>query len=213
MVFKLIISILLLLIGANLVWLDYRFISDNGDIEERTDNNLTLGNTDLCGVRCVQEVNDKVATEVARLAEEWEKKLAIPSPKVVTQKTTTTVNEPKIVVIPIASSGETNSVSWTEVKPSEFYFDLTNYPGVKEVRFEAYLLADQGAAKVYARLYDSTNNRGVDYSDIQTNSSSYTRIQSSKVSIWRGNNKYIVQLKSENGTVAKMKDAKLVISY
>ena len=81
------------------------------------------------------------------------------------------------------------------------------------MRFEAYLLADQGAAKVYARLYDSTNNRGVDYSDIQTNSSSYTRIQSSKTSIWRGNNKYIVQLKSENGTVAKIKDAKLVVSY
>jgi len=213
-----------LLLLADLVYVNFKLFGvgfgnkvDFISLESTKNTKSTEDNnpTDIsCGVGCKRIIEDKVATEVAKLAGEWEKKLVVPTPKVITQRTTTTtISEPKIVVIPIASSGETNLVNWTEVKPSGFYFDLANYPGAKEVRFEAYLLADQGGAKVYARLYDATNNRGVDYSDIQTNSGSYTRIQSSKISIWRGNNKYIVQLKSENGTVAKIKDAKLVVSY
>lgn len=189
------------------------FIGFKSTESTKSTENTDIKNKEGCGLACQRVIEEKVASEVAKLADEWEKELVVPTQRVITQKITTSVNEPKIVVIPITSYGESGLVSWTEVKPSEFYFDLINYTGAKEVRFEAYLAADQGAAKVYARLYDATNNRGVDYSDIQTNSSSYIRIQSSKVSIWRGNNKYIVQIKSDNGTVAKIKDAKIVIIY
>ena len=110
------------------------------------------------------------------------------------------------------SAGSISSVAWSDIIPSEFYFDLSSYPGAKQVRFEAYLLSvnnDLGAA----RLYDVTNKRGVDSSDIQTTASTFTRVESSGIVIWRGNNKYTVQLHSVNGTEVQLKDAKLKIVF
>lgn len=208
-----ILKILLISFGAiiflNLAFLDWRTINNSKiknqkskTIEEQfliDDNKIA---TDSCGIICKQTIQEKIAEELNRL----------PSPA--GQSSVSPPNgKPKVIYIPLVTEGNSVSTEWVDIMPSEFYFDLTNYPSAKEVRFETYLLALYGSAKVYARIYDATNFRGVDNSELSTQNNSFTRMESSAISIWRGNNKYTVQLRSANGTEVRLREAKLKILY
>lgn len=166
--------------------------------------------TDSCGLICQEFIKEKIKEELAKVTLTAGQSSVSP---VVTKITAqATVSQPKVVYVPLITGGSVASVSWTDIIPSEFYFDLSNYPGVKEVRFEVYLLSVNND-QVSARLYDVTNKRGVDYSDLHTINSSFTRLESSKLTIWQGNNKYTLQLRSVNGTGAQLKDARLKIIF
>lgn len=134
------------------------------------------------------------------------------SPTVPKSAVPTTVSQPKIAYVPLVSSGSVFSITWADITPSEFYFDLNDYPNVKEVRFEAFLQSSNSDL-VFARLYDQTNKRGVDFSELQSSSATFTRVQSAAIKIWRGNNKYTVQLRSVNGTGVQLQEAKLIIIF
>lgn len=167
--------------------------------------------TDSCGLVCQKEIEEKIKEELAKMPSPAGQSSVSPSPqKQYLPEPSST--QSKVLYIPLVTSGSVSSVTWVDITPSEFYFDLGNYPGTKEVRFETYLLSLNNDM-VYSRLYDVTNKRGVDFSDLQTNASSFTRVESSAMKIWRGNNKYTVQLRSVNGTQAQLKDAKLKIMY
>lgn len=174
-------------------------------LSDITKDEVSLDSFD-CSDKCQKLIEDKVRQEIAKIPTQ-------PPAKTLAVVPTVTGNKNKIVYVPLVTEGTTASTIWSDILPSEFYFDLNDYPGVKEVRFVAYLQAVQGAAKIYARLYDQTNKRGIDYSDIETQSSSYTLVESSKMTIWQGNNRYTVQLKSLNGTQALLKEAKLKIIF
>jgi len=53
----------------------------------------------------------------------------------------------------------------------------------------------------------------VDYSDLSTANGVFSRLESRAIIIWLGNNKYTVQLRSENGTEVQLKEAKLKIVF
>ena len=204
---KIIFGFLVVLVFANLVFLDWQLLNRKEIMPEGVNNapeNPAVVNS--CGEVCGDLVAQKVAEAIARIT---------PPVTVVTQKATgvTLSVQPKVSFVPLGAEGTISSISFVDIIPSEFYFDLENYPGAKEVRFEAYIMALNPGTKIYARLYDQTNKRGVDLSDIQTSSGTYERQESSGVVIWRGNNKYTVQLRSVNGTEARLKDAKLRIIY
>lgn len=203
------------LVLANLLLLDYFwFFSSPPSLSTSL---LTESAAGDCGPACQQTIDEKIKTELAKKAPEaGQSSLSFsPTPTLFPTKVPQPTSAPKakIVYIPLASSGSTVSTSWTDIVPSEFYFDLENYPLAKEVRFETYLLALHGSAKVYTRLYDQTNKRGVDYSQLETQSDAFVRLESAPVAIWRGNNQYSVQLRSENGTEVQLKDAKLKIVF
>jgi len=206
---KIFLIIFGILMFGNLVFLDWRlFWSEDEKWEVRTTGETKEEEkvaTDSCGLVCQEMIEEKIQEELARL----------PSPagqSPVPVVSLPASGKPKTVYVPLITSGTVASASWTDVVPSEFYFDLVDYPNVKEVRFEAYLLSSNNDM-VYGRIYDQTNKRGVDFSDIQTNSSTFTREESSKITIWRGNNKYTVQLRSVNATLVQIKDAKLKVIY
>jgi hypothetical protein len=119
----------------------------------------------------------------------------------------------KVTYIPITTARSTAIMDWTDANPSDFYFDLVDFPGAKSVRWEVYLQAVNGSGKVFARLYDVTNKRGVDYSELATESNTSVFLRSSDLKIWRGNNLYRVQLKSVNGTEAVLAQARLKIIF
>lgn len=143
---------------------------------------------------------------------------AIPSipPKVITQ---TVVSKPaesssnKITYISIGSSGSVNNMSWADLPGTDFYFDLSDYSGAKSVRWEASLQSYNSTDPVYARLYDVTNNRGVDGSDLSTTSSSYTYIRSSDLTIWRGNNLYRIQARGSSGNTVNLSSPRLKVIF
>lgn len=231
---KILFTLFLLALFVNLVLVDLWYLSEkrkleesigqsrtypfdqttDGENSERADfdqinQEIAPDLVDLdCNQGCQKLIEEMVTEAISKLPTTKPQSSSIKplAPTGVSDKT-------KIIYVPLVTEGNTVSTSWSDILPSEFYFDLADYPGTKEVRFYAYLKSDQGAAKVFARLYDQTNNRGVDHSDIETQSGNYTLVESSKMTIWRGNNKYTVQLKSLNGTQAFLKEAKIKIIF
>jgi hypothetical protein len=64
---------------------------------------------------------------------------------------------------------------------------------------------------VWARIYDVTNNRAVDGSELSTTSGTSLILRSSDLVIWRGNNLYRVQAKSSSGNPAYLDAPRLKI--
>lgn len=193
-----------LLAVGNLVFLDWQYFSKSDIapppvIQIQEENKIATGS---CQLECQEIINEEIKQELAKLpalAGQSSVSPAVP-------------NKPKIVYIPLVTDGSVSSVDWADIIPSEFYFNLADYPGVREVRFEAFLSSandDPG----YARIYDVTNKRGVDFSDLPFNKSAFTRVESGKMVVWSGNSKYTVQLRSVNATKVLIKDAKLKVLY
>lgn len=191
-------------------------IEEKKNIGEKLISELTTGEetktaTDSCGLICRQTIKEEIEKELSKLPSSAGQSSVSPSVPRIVQPTKTN-GKPKEVYIPLTTGGSTTAVTWEDILPSEFYFDLNNYQGYREIRFEVYLLSlNNDPGKV--RIYDFTNKRAVDYSELQTTSSSFSRIESGAITIWRGNNKYTVQLRSANGTEVKLKDARLKIIY
>jgi len=119
----------------------------------------------------------------------------------------------KVLFIPIGTTGTTTNTDWTEVPGTDFYFNLTDYPGAKNVRWELSLQAYLTNTGVYARLYDVTNKRGIDNSELTTTSTSYELMCSGDLTIWQGNNLYRVQIKGLNGNTVNLLTPKLKIVF
>lgn len=90
------------------------------------------------------------------------------------------------------SGGSVQAGDWEKLSGSEFWLDLTLYGNVVEVTWQGWIENGTGLA----RLYDATNNRAVDGSEISVSSLTRASFYSEPLSIWRGQNQYYVQLKS-----------------
>ncbi|MCL5090567.1 MAG: hypothetical protein M1514_01010 [Patescibacteria group bacterium] len=220
---KIILLVLVIFALVNLLGIDYFILKENWDglgetksAEKQVETgNLLAKNetTNDCGEVCQKTISDKIQEELSKVTPLAGESSVAPLTKALPTTRPLTNNLPKILYIPLATNGSTVNTSWTDIDGSQFYFDLGSYPGAKEVRWETNLMALHGSALVYTRLYDKSNNRGVDYSDLSSQSSNYTRLESSGINIWRGNNLYSVQLRSANGTEADLTGAKLKILY
>jgi len=175
---------------------------------------LPTGILDTCGLACQQKIAEEVAQEVARAMATVSGQKVVETKTVVKEVAPTLSNEQaKVVYIPLVASASNTNTNWTDVIPSEFYFDLASYPGAKTVRFTGYLRAVHATGPVYVRLYDVSNNRGVDNSDFSTSSNTSQRFESAALSIWRGNNLYRVQLRSPTATEAQLSEVKLKVEW
>lgn len=139
---------------------------------------------------------------------------ALPTPTPIIQPTPQMVqssSQTKVIYLPIISSATTTQADWTDISSSDFYFNLTDYTGVKEVQWEASLKSFLAYNTVSARLYDVTNKRAVDFSQLETQSAAFDFLRSPNISIWRGNNLYRVQMKTPSGSLATLGQARLKI--
>jgi hypothetical protein len=209
------LAVLAVLVLANLFALDYFWWQGRGGLplaQNKAATDQEAGDT--CGSLCQKTIAEKIQAELDKGTPSAGQSSSVTvSPPATCAVQPTASPQIKTLYIPLASQGSTVSTSWADIAATNFYFNLADYPGAKEVRFETHLLALDGASPVYARLYDVTNKRGVDYSDVSTRNQSYTRLESSALKIWRGNNLYLIQLRSEIGIEAQLKEAKLKIIF
>jgi hypothetical protein len=112
---------------------------------------------------------------------------------------------------PIPGSGSTTNTQWTDVAGSEFYLNISDFSGFKEAYLEVNMKLFNGNGAAYARLYDITNSRAVDGSEVTTTSQTSTAVTSGKISIWRGNNKYRLQVKSLTSDTTVIESARMKI--
>jgi len=171
---------------------------------------LPSGVLDSCGSVCQQTIAQEVAMAMATVSGE-----KVVETKTIIKEVTSasSSDQANIVYIPIVTTATSTDTDWASVIPSEFYFDLNSYPGAKTVRFTGYLRAVHATGPVYIRLYDDSNNRGVDNSDFSTSDNSSQRFESAPISIWQGNNLYKVQLRSPTAIQAQLSEVKLKIEW
>lgn len=157
-----------------------------------------------CSAECSSYIDQKISNAISGL----------PTPAAA--KGTIIQSQPtpssKVAYITIGGSSSTSSTSWQDISGTDFYFDLSDYPTATGVRWEVSLSAFLAGNKVYARLYDVTNNRAVDFSELFTESGTSTLQRSVDLAIWRGNNLYRVQGKSSTGTPAYLDSPRLRVN-
>lgn len=100
---------------------------------------------------------------------------------------------------------------WARIPGTEFWFDQSLYGNVTKVTWEGYLQVKDGNGIASARLYDVTNNRAVDFSEINITSGVKSSFFSLPLAIWRGQNQYRVEVKSSTGYGVSITQARLRI--
>lgn len=202
-----------ILVISNLVFLDFYLVIQKKTeppaeslisvVQPTVEPNQTISNCSACQSQIQKEISKQILalpTSVSTLS---------PTPT----STPVLPNNPKVLYVPLVNTGSTVLTDWTDIPASDFYFNQADYPGYKSIQWEASLKSVNSPARVMVRLYDVTNKRGVDYSELQTQSLTYALLQSSALTIWRGNNLYRVQLKADNGTEASLGMGRLKIGY
>ncbi|MFZ2202459.1 MAG: hypothetical protein WAV56_03615 [Microgenomates group bacterium] len=140
-----------------------------------------------CDLDCLA---DKVAALTRRVAA-LEKSTGIGG---VTKKTATAVKKKTKESFLQISGGSAVGGDWTKVEGTNFWFDQSLYGEVTAVTLEGWV--DNGSGQV--RLYDATNNRGVDGSEVAVSASGKASFYSQPLAIWRGQNQYYIQIKNVN---------------
>lgn len=102
---------------------------------------------------------------------------------------------------------------WVKIDGSEFNFDPKDYPSGASVRWQGNLKVKDPNSRCFARIYDSSNKRAVDFSEQATGATEFETITSSPLSIWQGPNHYYLEIKSLDGSVCSLSSPRLVISY
>lgn len=102
------------------------------------------------------------------------------------------------IYIPLGSSS-TKATNWTDAAGTEAYIDTNNFSAVKSAIFEASLRIPTANGKVYARLYNVTDQHPVWFSDVSTISSTGVLLNSNSITLDQGNKLYRVQLKTDLG--------------
>lgn len=222
---KIFLIILGIFVIANLLFLDFVWIRQKTETPKnvsQTETGVTEatgfaptpgpGETKTCQPACLEKIQE----EVEELANQPGGSQTVVSPtpgvtKALAPKATSTPS-PSVTYLTIGSSGSTSSTSWVDIAGTEFYFNLADYSKVKTVRWEINVRSFLGGNSVYARLYDVTNNRAVDNSEMSTTSSTSVILRSTDLTIWQGNNLYRVQAKSESGNPAYLDAPRLKIT-
>lgn len=103
--------------------------------------------------------------------------------------------------------GSVVASDWTKLAGTEFWLDQSLYGNVVSVSWQGWI--DNGSGMV--RLYDVTNSRAVDGSEVKVAGDGRTSFYSSAMAIWRGQNQYYIQVKSLQAGVVVVSSPRLKI--
>ena len=217
---KVIFWVLLFLAFVNLLVLDVLVSArkENREFSERLD--------------AVEERVKRLGSEFADLTsgktddqedvvEVGEESVPTPTPVAVTSKAQTPTIEKKVVnpvpqqmakeyYVPLGHAAlATENFSWGDTGV-ETTLDLGNYPGVKEVNFDAMLYAPAG--HVEARLYNVSDSNALLDSTILGTTQEPKYYRSGNVVLPSGNKTYRVQMRTSLHVVAQMDNARIRIT-
>lgn len=150
-----------------------------------------------CDVDCLSEKVVSLTKRVATLEKVVGVGTAKTATKAVTKETFRDIG-----------GGSATGMDWTKIPGSDFYFDQSLYGNVVSVSWQGWVEGGVGSV----RLFDATNVRGVDYSEISMTANGRASFYSGNLAIWRGQNWYYVQVKHPTlGTAVTVTGARLRI--
>ncbi len=118
----------------------------------------------------------------------------------------------KISFIPVAG-GTAAGTDWTSLSGTEFWLDASLYGDEVIATWEGNLRIQDGNGLGYARLYDATNHRAVDGSEVQVSGTQTISFYSGNLAIWRGQNQYRVEVRSSTGYPVTVSSARIKLVY
>jgi len=211
------IAMLLVFVGlvVNLGYLDWKILRESRQVAAPTVVKETAALVSPTpGVTIVpMGCRDECASLIAPLEEKINSHLGMPviSPTPITKVINNVTTNTAISYIPVASSGNTIMMNWTKVDGSQFVFDAKDYPSKSKVSWEVNLKVQNPNSRCSARIYDQTNLRAVDYSELSTTSTVFEYLASQNVAIWAGKNQYYLEIKSLDGSTCYISSPRLVI--
>lgn len=201
-----------LVLAVNLLFLDFVLLATKKPVSSppQEESPPEAAQKDECGSSCQGFIEERVfqaiATISATLKEKAGTKTAVSAPKPATSSIKVTT------YIPLGPGASTQKSEWTRVDGSEFTFDLSEYPEGK-VYWEGNLKAQYTNSRCYARLFDKTNSRAVDFSEQSTDQTSNQYLTSQELAIWFGKLKYQLEIKSLNNVTCYLDSPRLVVKY
>lgn len=156
-----------------------------------------------CDEECHRVIDERIAQLAATLSA-TPKTLGSPSPVVKESAADT-------FYIGLGTGVSTTETDWARVSGSEVAFDIADYPADAKVYWEGNLKTESKDSRCYARLYDKTNFRAVDFSEQSTNTTQYEYLRSQPLTIWFGKIKYQLEIKSLNGLNCTLDSPKMLI--
>lgn len=163
---------------------------------------LVPPSADSCGSECQKYINSKIS----------ESKVILPPP-IPTEKpiATTRTKVRSVSYLPISTTGSTGIYDWVSLPATDFYFDIGDYPGLKEIYFEANGHLFNGNGIAYFRLYDATHSVFVTGSNLETKQQKDSALTSAKVLFAPGRNLIQVQAKTLTADTAVFTSGRLKI--
>ena len=151
---------------------------------------------------CPQDCQDQIKEATASLS----------SNQLSQTSNTQTINSPKEYYLPIGSGSE-KSTTWKDVPGLSISVDTSKYTKIQNTVFEASVTIPLGNQDVYLRLYNSTDDHPVWYSDLTfpTDTKNYLQV-SQNITLDSGNKLYKVQIKTQLGATANVDQARIKIT-
>lgn len=202
----------ILLVNVGLVnW--YLFVSRSREVvtDSRSEEAVVV-KLDDCDLDCVNEVVDariSLYPTPATLVVERETVSVTPTPKPQSGKavpTPTPVARTEYVSLPDGSS--LVSSDWTSMTTSK-WIDTSLYGTLVSASWEGWLEMPGGSGTAYVRLFDATNGRAVDGSEVSMTNTVRSSFYSGNISLWRGQNQYYIQVKSTGGGTVEVDGARI----
>ncbi len=129
-------------------------------------------------------------------------------------QTTSTSTTPKTLYIPIGYGGSGTSTSdFATVTGHEVSINPSDYPGYKQMVFEASFRIFQGNGKGEVRLFNKTDGTAVLNSVLSTTSQDYSTKTSSGFTLTSGAKTYTVQAKSSTGYSVDLQLTRVRVDY
>ena len=167
-----------------------------------------------CDAVCAEKIVRAVVPEVLN-------KMKLSLTVSTTPTPTPTQAQPSSTVKPTAVAAEKNYViqlpnasamgsAWSRMASTATNLDVYLYGAtLVGATWEGWLEVVGGSGKGYARLYDMTNHRVVDGSEVIVSGNSKASFYSGNLSLWRGQNQYMVEVRTDSGSEIKLSDAKI----
>lgn len=119
----------------------------------------------------------------------------------------------KTLYIPLGYGGSsTRTTDFESIGATEIAINPSNYPGYKQMVFEANMRIFQGNGKGEARIFNKTDGTAILNSLVSTTSQDYSTQTSGGFTL-PGNKTYVVQLKSSTGYAVDLQLTRLRIDF
>jgi hypothetical protein len=148
-----------------------------------------------------EEIGD-LEKRMASLEERIEERSEEEKIEEMVKEATPTKEVPKnegVFYVPIPDGDGVSSTEWIDIVGSSFVLDKAGYDGIKKIYLEGNIKVLSGNGRGRVRLWDKSNKRNVDGSEIYSNSEDWEWKESGELSIWEGKNEYVLQARSETG--------------